>query len=226
VGVGGGVAYGTLGPTHHSIEDIALMRVLPNMTVLTPGDPEETRLATRAAHAHDGPVYLRLGKNGEPAALPADTGFRIGRAVRLRDGGDVVVASTGCILPEALTAAETLAARGVEAAVLHYGTVKPFDSAALLAATEGTAGVVTVEEHSILAGFGAAAAETLAEAGAGVPLARVGLSDEFASAVGSREHLLAHYNLDAAAIVSAALGIVERGTRQAAPRPTMRREAA
>ena len=132
VGVGSGVSYGTLGPTHHAIDDLALMRVLPGMTVLAPGDPAEAERATRAAGAHEGPVYLRLGKNGEPALLPADAGFAIGRAIELRRGGDVTIACTGTALREATAAADLLAPAGVEATLLHFGTVKPFDAAALV----------------------------------------------------------------------------------------------
>ena len=131
VGVGGGVAYGYLGPTHHAIEDLALMRSLPGMTVLAPGDPGEALRATRAAFALDGPVYLRLGKNGEPPLLPPDVPFAVGRALSLRQGHEVTLATTGAMLAHTLDAAGRLAAAGIEAAVLHYGTVKPFDDYAL-----------------------------------------------------------------------------------------------
>jgi len=204
VGVGGGVAYGTLGPTHHAIEDIALMRALPNLTVLTPADPAETATATRAMLAHDGPVYLRLGKNGEPAALPEGSTFEIGRARCVRDGGDVAILSCGPMLAEALAAADLLAVDGVAARVVHLGTIKPFDAAGVVEACTGVNAVVTVEEHTVLGGLGSAVAETLAEAGCGVRLRRIGMPDCFAHAVGSRDHLLRHYGLDAAATAAAA----------------------
>jgi transketolase len=210
VGVGGGVAYGSLGPTHHAIEDLALMRALPNMTVLAPGDPLEAEQATRAALAADGPVYLRLGKNGEPRLLPADHRMEVGCAVRLRDGGDVTLLTTGTMLPETLTAADLLAARGVEAAVVHFGTVKPLDEAAVIDALARTPRLVSVEEHSVLAGFGSAVAEVVAASGLPARLHRCGLPDTFAHAVGSREHLLRTYGLDAASIASAALGLRTR----------------
>jgi transketolase len=123
VGAGAGVAYGYLGLTHHALDDVAMMRALPNMTVLTPCDPNEARAAAIAAIAHDGPAYLRLGKNGEPDLLPPGTPFAIGRATPVRPGSDVTIASIGPILSEALGAAELLAAQGVDAAVLHFGTV-------------------------------------------------------------------------------------------------------
>jgi transketolase len=208
VGVGGGVAYGYLGPTHHAIEDLALTRALPGMTVLTPGDPHETARATRAAMAVNGPVYLRLGKNGEPNVLPEEP-FTIGRARVLREGADIALVSAGCIVAEALAAADTLAGHGVDVTVLHYGTLKPFDAASLVKAVARTGSVVTVEEHSIIGGLGSAVGEALGEAGVKARLRRVGLRDEFAHAVGSREYLLSFYGLDAPAIVGAALDLLE-----------------
>ncbi len=207
VGVGGGVAYGYLGPTHHGTEDLAVMRALPGMTVLAPADPEEATRATRAALELEGPVYLRLGKNGEPSLLP-DAPFVIGRAVELGDGGDVVLASTGPVLGAVLAAAERLRQDGVEASVLHFGTVKPFDSDALVAAAARTGAVVTVEEHNVVGGLGSAAAEALAEAGAGARLRRIGLADTFAHEVGSQQHLLSAHGITADGIRAQALQLV------------------
>jgi transketolase len=208
VGVGGGVAYGYLGLTHHAIDDLAAMRALPNMTVLAPCDPSDAEAATTAALALDGPVYLRLGKNGEPALLPEGASFAIGRALAVRDGADVTIASTGPILAEALGAADLLSREGIDAAVLHFGTVKPLDVAAVLGALERTGTIVTLEEHSVLGGFGSAVAEIAAEAGIG-RVVRAGLPDTFVHEVGGREHLFAHYGLDAAGVAAraaAALG--------------------
>jgi transketolase len=203
VGVGGGVAYGTLGPTHHAIEDVALMRVLPNMTVLTPGDPAEARGAARAAAELDGPVYLRLGKNGESLLLP-DEPFRVGRARTVREGGDLTLVTCGPILGEALAAADELAADGVDAAVLHFPTVKPFDVEAIATALRRSPLLVSVEEHLDVGGLGSAVAEAIAESGLPGRLRRVGFRDRFAREVGSREHLLAGHGLDARGLVSAA----------------------
>jgi transketolase len=215
VGVGGGVSYGAMGPTHHAIEDIALMRALPGLTVLTPGDPNDAYLATLAAAEIDGPVYLRLGKNGEPSVLPEGTGFVIGRAVELRSGCDVAILSAGTILPEALAAADQLAARGIDATLAHFGTVKPLDVDAVLAAAARCPRLVTAEEHTVMGGFGSAVAEVLAEHGCPARLHRVGLRDEFAHEVGSRTHLVTHYRLDADAIASAAGTLL--ATSQGAP---------
>jgi transketolase len=209
VGVGGGLAYGYLGPTHHAIEDIALMRALPGMTVLTPADPAEARRAARAALAVDGPVYLRLGKNGEPAVLPDDEPFVVGRAATLREGADVTLASTGAILPELLAAATALAAVGIEATVLHFGTVKPFDTSTLLDAAARTGAVVTLEEHTIVGGLGSAAAEALAESGVPARLRRIGVPDTFAHAVGSREYLLDQFGLNGEGVARVALELLD-----------------
>jgi transketolase len=209
VGVGGGVAYGYLGPTHHAIEDLALMRVLPGMTVLAPGDPGEALRATRAAFATDGPVYLRLGKNGERRVLPEDASFAVGRAIGLRAGNDLTIASTGAMLPDALDAAERLAAFGVDATVLHFGTIKPFDGDALAESVAVSGALITVEEHSIVGGLGSASAEALTEEGVPVKLRRLGLRDEFAHAVGSREYLLQYYGLNTPNIVATALDLLQ-----------------
>lgn len=208
VGVGGGLAYGYLGPTHHAIDDLALMRALPNLTVLAPGDPGEVRRATRAAFALDGPVYLRLGKNGERDVIGPDASFVVGRAATLREGSDVTLASTGAILPEVLGAAAALDAGGIQATVLHYSTLKPFDAVALAETAARTGAVVTVEEHSIMGGLGSAAAEALAESGVPARLRRVGVPDTFAHAVGSQQHLLRRFGIDAQGIERTALELL------------------
>jgi transketolase len=209
VGVGGGVAYGYLGPTHHGTEDIAVMRALPGMTVLAPADPGEARRATEAGLALDGPVYLRLGKNGEPNLL-GDAPFTIGSAVTLADGGDVVLASTGPVLRQVLAAAERLERDGVHPTILHFGTVKPFDTPALTEAAGRAGAVLTVEEHTIVGGLGSAAAEALAEAGTGARLRRIGLRDTFAHEVGSQAHLLSVHGITEDQIHAQALELVSR----------------
>ena len=208
VGVGGGVAYGTLGPTHHAIEDVALMRALPHLTIFAPADPGEARAAGRAALEVDGPVYLRLGKNGEPALLPPEP-FVVGRARLVRDGADLTLCATGPVLGEAIRAAGLLAGEGVDAAVVHFPTLKPFDTDAVAEALERSPLVVTVEEHSVIGGLGSAVAEAAAESGLAVRLRRLGLQDAFAHAVGTREHLLSVYGLDAPAVAAAAHALCE-----------------
>jgi transketolase len=185
IGVGGGLAYGNLGPTHHSIEDVAILRALPNMTVITPSDPGEAKRATVAAHQHDGPVYIRLGKNGEPKLYEAQD-FVIGRALTLRDGRDATIVSAGPILQVALAAADLLGKRGLACRVINMPTIKPLDAEAIEAAAEETDAILVLEEHSIIGGLGSAVAEVVAEQGTGVKFRRVGVRDQFCHAIGSQ----------------------------------------
>ncbi len=222
VGVGGGVGYGYLGPTHHAIDDLAAMRALPNMTVLSPCDPHDAAGATEAALALDGPVYLRLGKNGEPSLLPARAPFSVGAATRVREGRDVTIASTGPILASAIAAAEALAQEGIDAAILHFGTVKPLDEDAVHDALAATGLIVALEEHSVAGGFGGAIAEVAAGIGIG-RVVRVGFPDRFVEEVGSREHILTHYGLDGAGVTARVRAALQMARL---PRVTARQAAA
>ena len=188
VGVGGGVAYGTLGPTHHAVEDVAILRALPNMTVLVPCDPLETRKAVRAAYEHPGPVYVRLGKNGEPSLHANDYDYQIGRAVQMRGGTDATIIVAGAVTRLALEAVERLAQVGVDVRILDMHTIKPIDRQAIQKAAQETKVIVTVEEHNVIGGLGSAVAEVLAEAGAGIPFKRIGINDAFCYGVGSQEY--------------------------------------
>lgn len=211
VGVGGGVAYGYLGLTHHGIDDLAAMRAMPNMTILSPCDPGDADAATTAALALGGPVYLRLGKNGEPTLLGERAPFQIGRAVRVRRGADVTIASTGTILGEVIAAADLLQRDGIDAGILHFATVKPLDGDAVSEALADSGVIVAVEEHSVIGGLGSAIAELAAETGAGRVL-RAGFPDRFVHEVGGRDHILACHGLDAAGVaqrVRIALGVTE-----------------
>jgi transketolase len=209
VGVGAGYAYGVMGPTHHAIEDMALMRSLPGMTVLTPADPREAAAATRAALRIDGPVYLRLGKNGEDDVVPADIPYEPGVARWIRRGDQATLASVGTALPVALEAATMLAADGVRTGVLHFGSLKPFDAEAVRAAATAAPAIVTIEEHNRDGGFGSAVAEAMAESGIPARLARVGVPDRFCAEVGSREHLMATMGMDAGAAAAAVRRLLE-----------------
>ena len=196
VSVGGGFAYGSMGATHFATEDLGVMRMLPGMTIVAPGDPVETRHATRAIVERPGPCYLRLGKAGEPVVHTEPIEFEIGKAIRLRDGGDATIISTGGMLHNAVAAAELLAASGIRARVLSMHTLKPLDDEAVLAAARETAAVFTLEEHSILGGLGGAVSELLAEAdGVSVPFRRLGIPSHFAPRVGSQEYLLSEHGL-------------------------------
>jgi transketolase len=196
---GGGVVYAPLGPTHQAIEDLAIMRALPNMTVLAAADAQEMRRLMPATVDHPGPIYIRLAKGHEPVVTPADGPFEIGKAVLLREGGDALLVATGIGLQVALGAADALAKDGIRSTVLHLPTVKPLDGAAILAHAARVAALVTVEEHSIVGGLGGAVAEVLAEANLSAPprFKRLGLPDAFPDKYGEQTGLMKHYGLSA-----------------------------
>ena len=201
VPVGGGMAYGALGPSHHATEDIAIMRALPNMMVVAPGDPMEARLATRALIDYRGPAYLRLGRAGEPDVHSTEPPFELGRAITVRSGNDISLITTGSMLYDAVKVAEGLAGQGIQARVLSMHTVKPLDTEAVLAAAGETSAIFTIEEHSITGGLGSAVAETLMEAGQRPRyFKRIGLNDRFSSIVGDQDYLRAQYGLDVGGI--------------------------
>ena len=188
---GGGVVYAPLGPTHQAIEDIAIMRALPNMTVVAPSDAEEMRRLIPQTLDWPGPIYIRLGKGGDPIISRPELGFTIGKAIPLREGKAVTFLSTGVMSGYCLRAAEVLAAEGIEAGVLHFHTIKPLDRDAILAAAAGTGLLVSVEEHTVVGGLGSAVAETLVDAGRPVPrLLRLGFPDAFFRNYGSQDDLL------------------------------------
>jgi transketolase len=203
-GSSAGITQGPDGATHQSVLDAALMRALPNMCVLVPSDPEEARLATRAAARWDGPVYLRLSRYQTPVWRKEGAAFEIGRAEVRRTGGDVTLAATGVILGRALDAAEALAADGISAEVLNVHTLKPLDAEAVLASCRRTGAVVTIEEHSIIGGLGSAVAEVLAErASKHILLRRIGVADTFGES-GSAEELLEKHGLTVGNIAATA----------------------
>jgi len=202
VAVGGGFAYGALGMSHHATEDLALMRALPGMVVVAPGDPAEVELATRAMVEHRGPCYLRLGRVGEPRVHGERVSFRLGQAIELRSGQRLTIIATGSMLQMAITVADRLARDGVDTRVLSMHTVKPLDIDAVVAAARETRAIVTLEEHSIVGGLGSAVAETLAESGVGpVVFKRLGLPGTFVSEAGSQEYLLAVHGLSEDGII-------------------------
>ena len=196
VGVGGGLSYASLGATHHSCEDIAFLRVLPQMTVVCPGDALEVRQALRAAIGHDGPLYIRLGKKGEPVVHKRDPEFVIGKGITLREGSDVCLLSTGNLLPTAMRAAEELGLRGVSAQVVSCHTVKPLDEALLARAFSKFTVVATLEEHSRLGGFGGSVAEWLADRPpVKARLCRIGTADEFLHEAGGQAYAREYFGL-------------------------------
>jgi transketolase len=209
--IGGGMSYGAVGFSHHATEDLAILRSLPNMLVLSPGDLWEAAEASRFLVNHRGPAYLRLDKSCAPPTNLPDEVFVPGRIRVVRQGQDVTLAATGGILAEALQAAGLLASEGIEARVLSVHTIKPLDVKTLSAAARDTGGIVTIEEHTVSGGLGGAVAEALLEAGAPPRFFfRMGLRDTFSSVVGSQQYLRKVYSLDApsiARVASSRLGI-------------------
>ena len=190
VAVGGGFTYGPLGMSHHATEDIAIMRVLPNMTVVAPGDPAEAYAATRAMVSWPGPCYLRLGRAGEQTVHKTEINFQIGEAIQICDGDDLTLISTGGFLISAVNIANQLLQHGITTRILSMHTVKPLDTEAVLKAARDTHVVATIEEHSILGGLGGAVAEVLSEFdGQKVRFKRFGVESIFATTAGSQQHL-------------------------------------
>jgi len=198
----GGITVGEDGGSHISIEDIALMRILPNMTVIVPADAYETARAVEAAASHEGPVFIRLSREKFPVCFAESCAFEIGKAPRLREGDDLAIISAGLMVSLSLEASEILRRQGIEARVINCSTIKPLDEEEVLAAARETGAIVVAEEHSVIGGLGSAIAEFLMEREP-VPLARIGIQDRFGIS-GKPAHLLERFGLTAEAIVDAA----------------------
>lgn len=211
VAVGGGFSYGALGISHHATEDIAILRCLPNVTVMVPGDATEAEEATEAMIESPGTYYLRLDRSHTVFCPDVARCFVSGRARLVREGHDLTLVACGGILAEATRAAELLTQIGIQARVLSMHTIKPLDGESLVAAARETGGIVTVEEHTVQGGLGGAVAEHLLETGC-LPrrFTRIGLPGVFSSMVGSQEFLRAHYGLDAAAITARVRALIGR----------------
>jgi transketolase len=201
------------GPTHHSITDIAIMRALPNMTVVVPADAAEAAAFVKLVAEHDGPVYFRLNRGPTLPAHTAGQPLEIGRGVTLREGTDVTIIATGAMVGRSLLAAEKLAVTGVSARVLSMHTVKPLDVELIQCAAAETGAIVTAEEHSVLGGLGGAVAEALVD-GVPVPLERVGIDDRFACTAPDAETLMDAYGLAVDDVVAAAGRSLARSRRQ------------
>jgi transketolase len=199
IGSGGGLVYAPLGPTHLAVEDLAILRAVPEMTIVAPADAEEMRRLMPHTVDHPGPLYIRLAKGYDPVVSRADLPFEIGKAILMREGADALLVTTGVCLQLCLAAAEQLAAQGIEASVLHIHTVKPLDIGTLRECIDTAPVVVAVEEHSVIGGLGSAIAEVIAEADLTVPrrFRRVGLPDRFADRYGSQYSLMAHLGITA-----------------------------
>lgn len=208
IGISSGMAYGELGPTHHSIEDFAWTRVLPNLPVIAPCDSIETAASVEWAARYEGPVFLRLSRVGVPDLLAPGHVFEPGKANLLRDGDAVTLIANGTLTHRMVKAADLLAAQGIQARVLNMATVRPIDIEAVVKAAEETGAIVTAEEHSVFGGLGSAIAEVVV-AEAPVPMKILGVPGIFAP-TGSAEFLLDEFGMSPQAIADAAIAIIAR----------------
>ena len=199
--VGGGFVYGSLGMSHHATEDMAILRALPGVTVFTPGDPHEVEAIVPVMLNTPGTCYLRLGRGGEPCLHAGTIGdYTAPRALTLRPGTDVALLSAGGILTQTVAAAELLAEKGVRAEVVSFPCIKPIDREKLAELSGRFRHIVTVEEHSVVGGFGGAVCEVLAEMGAPCRVHRIGMEDVYSTIVGTQDYLRGAYRMDANAI--------------------------
>ena len=196
---GGGVVYAPLGPTHLAIEDMAILRSLPNMTIVAPCDADEMARLMPLTVEHQGPMYIRLGKGGDPIVSSDAVPFRIGRAIPMTAGDDVLIVTTGITLKTGLDAAAALKPEGIAATVLHMPTVKPLDVESFLSHAVGVDTIVVVEEHTVVGGLGGALAEIVAEAGfdPAKRFRRIGIPDVFPHGYGSQASMMARYHITA-----------------------------
>ncbi|NLK09181.1 MAG: transketolase family protein [Firmicutes bacterium] len=203
-----GVTVGEDGGSHQMIEDIALMRVIPGMTVIVPADFIEATAAVKAASAFEGPVYLRLGRGAWPVIFPENYNFQLGKAALVQDGDAATVIACGVMVGKAQEAAKLLADFGIKIRVLNMATIKPVDKEAILKAAKETGAIVTAEEHNVIGGLGSAVSEVLGE-GWPVPFERVGIQDVFGRS-GSPDELLEHFGLTAKTVADAVKRVIER----------------
>jgi len=197
IGIGGGLAYGELGESHHSIEDIAIMRALPNMVVIAPCDIPEARTAVHAIMDYNGPVYYRCGYKNEKDIHTKPVNFEIGKAITVKEGNDITIIFTGTIGYNAKIAAEELEKEGIKVRLISMHTVKPIDKEIIIKAAKETGKIITVEEHNLSGGLGSAVAEVIGDSGmsGSVKFKRIGLPDIFVTKVGNQEWLREQYGL-------------------------------
>ena len=218
--VGGGFVYGSLGMSHHATEDMAVLRAIPGVTCFTPGDPAETEAVVPAMFQTPGTCYLRLGRGNEPHAHEEPVpDWRFPKAIRLREGRDIALLSAGGILVELKRAAEKLAEAGVSAEVVSFPCLKPLDREAVLSLAGRFTDLITVEEHTILGGFGGAVCEVIAEAGCPCRVHRLGLKDEFSAVVGNQAYLRHLYGIDGEAIAEKAMALINEKRTDAGRNP-------
>lgn len=211
VGVGAGYSYGHMGSTHHALEDVAVMRSLPGMTVVCPGDPLEVEGAVRAIAAQDGPCYLRLGKAGEPVLHQKDNfSFTLGKAIKMQEGKDLTIIANSVMLDTAVKVVKSLAQSGLSARLLSMPTVKPIDRESILSAARETGLIATIEEHSSIGGLSSAVAEVLSALSSHPQHLTFSAPDQFADTVGSQNFLRERTSLDEKSIVECLVSTLTR----------------
>ncbi len=209
VGVGSGFSYGPYGHTHHGLEDLGILRTLPNLVILSPSDPRETTQATKWALRHQGPVYIRLGKAGEPV-LNKNSSFKFGKGAVVKEGRDVTIFSTGAITSNGLEAANLLEKEGISTALVSIHTIKPIDVETVISRARKTRFLFSLEEHSIIGGLGSAIAEVLAENQTQVFFKRIGVSDRFTKEIGRQEFMRKVNGLSAEGIAKSILSSIKK----------------
>jgi transketolase len=202
---GGGGVYAPLGPTHLAIEDIAIMRALPNMSVVAPCDADEMNRLMKSTLEWPHPIYIRLARGGDPIVSKDDLGFELGKSIKMKTGADGMFITTGVMTQLALETAEILKGDGVDVGVLHVHTIKPFDASGVISAIENVKAVVTVEEHIVNGGLGSAVLESCSELRPELlpKISRIGIPDKFATEYGSQNSLLKHWGITADNLVAA-----------------------
>jgi transketolase len=188
------------GATHQSIDDIAIMRVIPNMTIVEPVDTEETRKVVRASLQHQGPMYIRINRSSLPLLTNSQTPFSIGKMNKITDGSDIVIFATGLMVSQSVKAREILEKDGLTIRIINVNTIKPLDKNQVIEYSKNVKGIITVEEHSVIGGLGSAVSELLCDSR--IPMKIIGIEDKFGQSAGSHEELLEYYNLTPDAIVN------------------------
>lgn len=212
VGTGAGLSYAELGPTHHSLEDLAILRTLPGMSVLAPCDANELRAALRAALSHNGPVYIRIGKKGEPDIFSEIPELAIGKTRIIRSGEQIALICSGTMMSEALKAADILLQQGISAEVASFHSIKPLDIEYLVEASNRFQLIATIEEHSFIGGLGSAVAEWKSATNASVMQLVFATPDEFMHKVGSQDYARCLYGLTAGNMASSILKVISKCT--------------
>ncbi len=210
VGVGGGFSYGAAGATHHTLEDIAIMRVLPNMTVLCPGDPWEVENAVMESVNYKGPIFLRLGKQGEPLINDTEAEFKIGKAIRIKEGEDITLISTGNTLEIANTVTENLNSKNIKASLISMHTVKPLDEKAVFEILKKGKPLFTLEEHSLIGGLGSAVADIISQSEFNPVFRKYGTEDKFSHYVGGHDYIREKFGLTSEKITENILNVLKK----------------